>query len=98
MKTHIVSNPKVLGGKPCIKETRIPVYVVLELIEAGLSFDDICGKYYPKLSRNVNKACGAYARQIIQNEDVQLFGAKTRYVAHRHAETGYPQAIEGFRR
>jgi len=30
MKTHIVSNPKVLGGKPCIEGTRIPVYVVLE--------------------------------------------------------------------
>ena len=45
MKTHIVSNPKVLGGKPCIEGTRIPVYAVLELIEAGISFDDICDKF-----------------------------------------------------
>ena len=72
MKTHIVSNPKVLGGKPCIKGTRIPVYVVLEFIEAGISFDDICSKYYPKLSRNDIKVCVAYARQIILNEDVHL--------------------------
>ena len=46
--------------------------MVLELIEAGISFDDISGKYYPKLSRNDIKAYVAYARQIIQNEDVHL--------------------------
>jgi uncharacterized protein (DUF433 family) len=46
--------------------------MVLELIEAGISFDDICNKYYPKLTHNDIKACVAYARQIVQNEDVHL--------------------------
>ena len=72
MSTHIVSNPNILGGKPCIKGTRIPVHMILELIETGVSFDEICTKYYPQLSKADIKACIAYARQIIQNEDVHL--------------------------
>ena len=72
MSTRIVSNPNILGGKPCVKGTRIPVYMVLELVEAGVSFDEICTKFYPQLSMADIKACIAYARQIIQNEDVHL--------------------------
>ncbi len=72
MSNRIVSNPKILGGKPCIKGTRIPVYMVLELVEAGISFEEICTKFYPQLSHEDIKACIAYARQIIQNEDVHL--------------------------
>ena len=29
MSTRIVSNPNILGGKPCIKGTRIPVSLLL---------------------------------------------------------------------
>ena len=72
MNNRIVSNPKILGGKPCIKETRIPVHMVLELVEAGISFGEICTKYYPQLSQEDIKACIAYARQIVQNEDIHL--------------------------
>ena len=72
MNEHIVSNPQVLGGKPCVKGTRIPVYMVLELIEAGMSFDEIRRKFYPQLSEEDIKACIAYARQIVQNEEVHL--------------------------
>jgi uncharacterized protein (DUF433 family) len=72
MNDRIVSNPKVLGGKPCVRGTRIPVYMVLELVEAGISFDQIRTKYYPQLSEEDVKACVAYARKIVQNEDVHL--------------------------
>jgi uncharacterized protein (DUF433 family) len=27
MTSRIVSNPNILGGKPCVKGTRIPVYM-----------------------------------------------------------------------
>jgi len=72
MNDHIVVNPKVLGGKPCVKGTRIPVYMVLELVEAGISFNDIRTKFYPQLSEEDIKACIAYARQIVQNEEVHF--------------------------
>ncbi|MDZ7359332.1 MAG: DUF433 domain-containing protein [candidate division KSB1 bacterium] len=72
MNNRIVVNPKVLGGKPCVKGTRIPVYMVLELVEAGISFDEIRTKFYPQLSEEDIKACIAYARQIVQNEEVHF--------------------------
>lgn len=72
MTNRIVSNPNILGGKPCIGGTRIPVYMVLELVEAGVSFDEISTKFYPQLSTTDIQACIAYARQIVQNEDVHL--------------------------
>ncbi len=41
----IESNPDILGGKPVVKGTRIPVALLLELVEAGLSIDDILREY-----------------------------------------------------
>lgn len=72
MNDRIVSTPQILGGKPCVKGTRIPVYMVLELVEAGLSFQEIRAKYYPQLLEEDIRACLAYARRIVQNEDVHF--------------------------
>ncbi len=69
MNDRIVSNPKVFSGKPCIKGTRIPVYMILELVEVGISFHEICTQYYPQISEDDIKACVAYARLLIQNEE-----------------------------
>ena len=41
-------NPLILGGKPCIKGTRISVEFILELIMSGASIADIV-KAYPHL-------------------------------------------------
>ena len=40
----------ILGGKLVIQGTRIPVDLLLELVDAGLSVDDIL-KEYPHLKR-----------------------------------------------
>ena len=40
----------ILGGKPVIQGTRIPVDLLLELVDAGLSVDDIL-REYPHLKR-----------------------------------------------
>ncbi len=47
----IESNPDILAGKPVVKGTRIPVALLLELVEAGLSIDDIL-REYPHLRRD----------------------------------------------
>lgn len=44
--THLVSdritvNPEQCGGRPCIRGMRIRVVDVLELVAAGLTFDEV---------------------------------------------------------
>ena len=34
-REHIVSDPQILRGKPCIKGTRIPVALILGYLAAG---------------------------------------------------------------
>ncbi len=56
---RIIIDQKVHFGKPCIAGTRIPVYCVLELVQAGVTFDEIVSKYYPDITLDDIKACGA---------------------------------------
>ena len=46
----IEAHAEILGGKPVIQGTRIPVDLLLELVDAGLSVDDILVEY-PNLKR-----------------------------------------------
>jgi uncharacterized protein (DUF433 family) len=71
-KTRIVVDGRRHFGKPCVAGTRIPVDNVLELIEEGISFADIIARYYPDLTIADIKACAAYARDLVRNEEVHL--------------------------
>ena len=64
--------PKACFGKPCVKGTRIPVYMVLELIEQGLDTKDIIARCYPELVPEDIKACIHYAASILKNEEVSI--------------------------
>jgi len=72
MEQKIVSNPKILHGKPRIRGTRIAVSMVLELVEAGIAWSEIKTKYYPQLTDEDISACVAYARQIVDNEEINF--------------------------
>lgn len=52
MSDLIESNPEILGGKPIIKGTRIPVALIYELIGLNYSIDEI-QKEYPHLDRQI---------------------------------------------
>ncbi len=52
MSDIIESNPEILGGKPIIKGTRIPVALVYELIGLNYSLDQIIEEY-PHLKRSI---------------------------------------------
>ena len=66
---RIVVNPKIIGGKPVIKGTRIPVYFILELIANGWSIDDIL-REYPHLTREDVLAAVRYAARVLREEVV----------------------------
>lgn len=60
---HIEVNPRILGGKPVIRGTRIPVYLILELLSAGYDFKRIL-RAYPTLKEEDVKAAVEYATMI----------------------------------
>ena len=49
----IESNPLVCGGEPCIVRTRIPIWVLVQSRNLGLSEADILRSYPPELCRGV---------------------------------------------
>ena len=52
MSNIIESNPEILGGKPVIKGTRIPVALIYELFGLNYTIDEI-QKEYPHLDRQI---------------------------------------------
>lgn len=59
MFARISVDPEICDGKPCIKGTRIPVFMILELIEAEIGFDKIIEEYYPDITkRRYQGLCG----------------------------------------
>lgn len=70
---RISVDPHVCHGQPCIKGTRIMVYLVLELLEAGLEHERIIQEYYPQLEREDIKACLHYAASLIRDAEYVPF-------------------------
>jgi uncharacterized protein (DUF433 family) len=69
---RIVVDPKVHFGKPCVAGTRITVQDVLELLNEGLSFEQIIQDYYPALTIEDIRACVRYAIALVAAEDIHL--------------------------
>ena len=70
-------NPKIMMGKPVIRGTRIPVYVVLNLLAEGHDVKKII-KEYPDLTREDIFAAIRYAAQITHFEE-----SKFSVLAHK---------------
>lgn len=66
---RIEAKPEVMMGKPCIKGTRIPVYLLLQKLAAGETAEDIVGSY-PQLKLQDIRACLEYAAALAGEEIV----------------------------
>ena len=69
LPSRLVSNPEVMMGKPCIKGTRIPVYLLLQKMAAGEDFDQLRAAY-PQLTKEDLLACLEYAAALAGEEVV----------------------------
>lgn len=63
MNNRIEINPEIMMGKPVIKGTRIPVYVILNLLAEGYNFEKII-KEYPDLTYKDILAALEYAAKV----------------------------------
>jgi uncharacterized protein (DUF433 family) len=71
---RIVADPKILGGKPCIRGTRISVEFLLELIAGGASREEILNAY-PLLSKEDVEAAVLFAARSLKSDtlfDVEI--------------------------
>jgi uncharacterized protein (DUF433 family) len=62
-------DPEVMMGKPCVRDTRIPVYLLLQKMAAGESEAELLTAY-PQLSMADLKAVWEYAARLAAEEVV----------------------------
>ncbi|PIY41214.1 MAG: hypothetical protein COY42_28625 [Armatimonadetes bacterium CG_4_10_14_0_8_um_filter_66_14] len=67
MFPQITCDPAVLGGKPCVKGTRISVEFLLELMASGASRQEIA-RSYPHLTPEGIEDAVRYAARFLKNE------------------------------
>ena len=67
---RITIDPEICHGKPCIRGLRYPVEVILELLSAGSTIDDIL-RDYEDLEREDVLATLAFATRLAQIKRIQ---------------------------
>jgi uncharacterized protein (DUF433 family) len=65
--SHIISDPEILNGKPCIAGTRISVELIMEWLGTGGTIDTIAAKH-PLLSPDLVMEAIRYAARFAKNE------------------------------
>ena len=60
----VISDPQVMDGLPVIRGTRIAVYLILEMLEVGLTIEQIVVEY-PHLTADQVRAAVRYARDLV---------------------------------
>jgi uncharacterized protein (DUF433 family) len=66
---RVEAKSSVMMGKPCIKGTRIPVYLLLEKMAAGETSEQLLAAF-PQLTADDLRACLEYAAALAAEEVV----------------------------
>ncbi len=94
---EIISDPAILGGKPVIKGTRVPVALVLGKLAGGMSIDELLYEYYLRLE-DVRAALGYAAQRVTEEEIMSPRNNWSFLVDENTSRTLVPALLEaGFR-
>ena len=66
---RIEINPEIMGGKPVIRGTRVPVETVLRKLGAGMTIDAILIDH-PRLTHDDILAAQSFAADYLADEDL----------------------------
>ena len=66
---RIEMNPEIMGGKPVMRGTRIPVETVLRKLGSGMTFDAVLADH-PRLTRDDILAAQAFVADYLADEDL----------------------------
>lgn len=64
---NIISDAEILGGKPCIKGTRISVELIMDWLGTGGTSESIAAKH-PLLTKELVQEAIRYAARFSKNE------------------------------
>ena len=64
-------DPKRCFGKPCIRGHRIWVSLILDMLAAGMTVDEVL-QQYPQLTREDVQACIAYGSEMSRERYVDI--------------------------
>jgi uncharacterized protein (DUF433 family) len=70
---RITTNPKIFQGQPCIRNMRIPVSLIVKLISAGKTSDEIISDY-PELEKEDIKQALEFAAWVTSEKTYPLAG------------------------
>jgi len=71
---HIVADSDICHGKPTFKGTRIMVWQVLEMLEAGMAAEKIMTSFITPLTKEHIKEALHYASTIAKGRDNVVIG------------------------
>ena len=74
MHSRIEIDPRICGGKPVIRGTRIPVAVLLELLASGETWESIL-EGYPELFEEDIQAALLFAKESVEHTEVMPLSA-----------------------
>jgi uncharacterized protein (DUF433 family) len=66
---RIEMNPDIMGGKPVVRGTRVPVELILRKLGAGMPPESILVDH-PRLTRDDIHAAQAFAADYLADEDI----------------------------
>ncbi len=67
-RRHIAFNARIMGGKPVIKGTRVPVQIIVGSLAGGMDIEEVCHEY--RVTEKDVHAALAYATEVLTEERV----------------------------
>ena len=64
---HVVSDPQICGGEPCVRGTRMHIAIILDSLAEGLSPTEVVDHYPPHTVQDVRAAiaCAAELSRLV---------------------------------
>jgi uncharacterized protein (DUF433 family) len=75
---HIVADPKTCGGQPTFTGSRIMVWIVLDQLDRGMTWDEIVGEWRGKVSKAAIAEAIAIAPLVEKNKPFNGFHVGAR--------------------
>lgn len=78
----ITIDPEIMVGKPVIAGTRIPVYMILDILASGETIKIILRDYYPDITEEDIKACLNYGARSLEHEHIEFIDTEKVHEAN----------------